>query len=318
MTQTQQVLLIDPSPAALLLVDRLRELGVACAVAHGLHDAMVQAILRNPKVIVADLSRAGDTGEECRRRLTEIPHFETTAFVNVGKQGEAPVAAEVEIALHRVAATLNLPVGDTDQEVPDTPTEATLETALPANDPSLREASPLPEPPAPASPSQDAPTATNRKLTDSLRQLAADSASVTLMVRTAGTAFGEVMVRNGQPLHAVTWDGLTGPAAFREILSWEADRIDTGPEPRIETPDTLSGAPSGAAPADREIPEPDADYAGEAPRVPPPHPEPADAAAQPPAAAPPAPASGTPAAEDGFNVLLEQLEAVGVVRKVTP
>jgi CheY-like chemotaxis protein len=265
MGRRPHILVIDPAPARDGLEARLSALGAATTVARGLHDAMVQCIIRNPVLIVADLSVPGGAGAECRRRLSELPHVRRAPFLTIGPGADLPVSADAAEVAERVRDLLPdlaaAPEGVPAPPGPERPSRPGG-PAGPASEPSR------PQP-------REAPDASLSTVLDRLRAEAADA---TLTVRGADGRLGEVLVRAGVPIHAVTVDGLAGDAAFDAVTAWAGAAVDEGPPPRPETPVTLT------APAE---------------------PEPA--------------ATGSPAAPDRrVLALLEELEALGVVRRTGP
>lgn len=220
MAGTPHILLLDPAPERENLAMRLGELGLSCNVAHGLHDAMVQAILRNPVLIVADQARPSASGRECQRRLGAIPHFAHTRFLFIGgKDGELPADADSLRVAERVRELL---------EHPRAPVSESESRPQPAG---------TPTPPAPRKAA--VPSAREPRLMDILNHLSEEQTDATITIRTRDGRLGELLIRDGQPIHAVTTDGRSGPAAFEEILGWEAAEPELGPPPRGETPITL-------------------------------------------------------------------------------
>jgi CheY-like chemotaxis protein len=232
MGQRPHILVIDPAPAREGLVRRLEAMGAACTVARGLHDAMVQCIIRNPAVIVADLALPGAAGAECRRRLAAIPHLRAAPFVTVGEGGDLPADADADLVAERVAAVAGplpapaAPAPPTDF-VPDAP------PARPEFQPR-----PAPEPPPVSGPSD---------LAAALARLRREGADATVAVRASDGRAGEVMVQGGVPFHAVTVDGLVGPEALAAMGGWPEPAVEAGPAPRPETPVTLPPEASGTA-----------------------------------------------------------------------
>jgi CheY-like chemotaxis protein len=266
MGRRPHILVIDPAPARDGLEARLSALGAATTVARGLHDAMVQCIIRNPVLIVADLSVPGGAGAECRRRLAELPHVRRAPFLTIGPGADLPASADAAEVAERVRDLLP-DLAPAPEGVPAPPGPGG--PAVPAG--------PTPEPPRP-----QPREAAGASLSTVLDRLRAEAADATLTVRGADGRLGEVLVRAGVPIHAVTTDGLAGDAAFDAVTAWAGAAVDEGPPPRPETPVTLT------APAEPE-----------------PAPEPA--------------ATGSPAAPDHrVLALLEELEALGVVRRTAP
>lgn len=220
MGQRPHILVIDPAPARDGLVRRLEAMGAACTVARGLHDAMVQCIIRNPAVIVADLALPGAAGAECRRRLTAIPHLRAAPFVTVGDGGDLPADADPDVVAERVAALVG-PLPAPEARPPEGP---------PARPVGARAPAPAPEP-APATGPSD--------LAAALARLRQDGADATVAVRASDGRAGEVMVQGGVPFHAVTIDGLVGPEALAAMGLWPEPAVEAGPAPRTETPVTL-------------------------------------------------------------------------------
>jgi CheY-like chemotaxis protein len=225
------ILVIDPAPARDGLVRRLEAMGAACTVARGLHDAMVQCIIRNPAVIVADLTVPGSAGAECRRRLAAIPHLRAAPFVTVGPGGDLPADADAHAVAERVATL----VGPLPAPAPSAPTPP-----APGPEPAPERASsppPSPEPAPPAGPSD---------LAAALARLRREGADATVAVRASDGRAGEVMVHGGVPFHAVTVEGLVGPDALAAMGRWPEPAVEARPAPRPETPVTL---PPDASPA---------------------------------------------------------------------
>jgi hypothetical protein len=241
------ILIIDPGPGRDGLAARLEALGARCSVARGLHDAMVQCIIRNPSLIVADLSVPGGAGAECRRRLAVLPHFRQAPFLALGPGQDLPETADDDTVAERVRALL----------------------------PGLGEESPSAEAPPPP---PKAPTEPGH-LADVLARLHGERADATVTVRASDGGLGEVMLRQGEPVHAVTADRAEGDAALEAMAAWEGPQVEVGPAPRPETPVTVT-----------------------------------------PAEAPPGPEAAAASDADNGRVgdLLEELEALGVVRRVTP
>lgn len=261
------ILVIDPAPSRAGLAGRLEALGASCTVARGLHDAMVQCILRNPAVIVADLTLPGSAGPEARRRLGRIPHFQGAPFLTLGDGGDLPAGADDEAVTGRVRGLLPVvaPVAGTAPE-------------------------PVPEPPEPDAPAPDSPPESPpgppgepSDLGATLARLGREGVDATLAVRGADGRVGEVMVRDGVPIHAVTVDGLVGPEALEAMERWPEPAVEAGGAPRPETPVTLPPAPGATAGA------------------------PADETAQ-----------DAVNAHERVRDLLEALEAVGVIRRAEP
>ena len=249
MTTPVQVLIIDPPPEREWLMEALRELGVRPAIARGLHDALIQSILRNPVLILADRGGSADTAEACRRRLEQLPHFQHTTFLTIGDPG-----------------------ADLPTSLPRNELMAILEAHLPK--PGLQA---VQEPETGPEPIQ-APEARADTLKDHLARLRADASSTTLTVLGPDDAVGEVMVREGRTIHAVTHAGQTGPEALEAMHSWTGVRIDTGPPPRPETPETVPAETDALVAENTE----------------------------------------NPAADLALDTLLTELEAVGFIRKVSP
>jgi len=253
MGKRPHILLIDPAPARAGLTERLEALGARCAVARGLHDAMVQCIIRNPALIVADLSVPGGAGAECRRRLEGLPHFRQAPFLTLGPGQDLPGDVDDAEVAERVRDLL----------------------------PQLTEAAPPvaePEPPAPPE-GGDGPPDAPRHLAAVLARLHQERADATLTVRAPAGGLGEVMLRGGEPVHAVTADGAEGRDALEAMAAWEGPQVEVGPAPRPETPVTVTPSPAPTPPG-----------------------------------APPA-----LAVDDGrVRELLEELEALGVVRREGP
>ncbi len=237
MTQAgPNILIVDPAPEREALAPLLAHSGMRCTVAHGLHDAMVQAILRHPRVVVADLTRPDACGQECLARLTDLPHFAQIVFLTIGDPNPA-------------AGALNCP--------PDVTTEQLRERVVsllqPAPDrraddpPSVAVAtSPVPIDPAPASEAPPAGPSQPNALADALATLKSTDSDGTVVVAGPEYQCGEVLVRGGLPIHAVTHAGEEGEAALAVMSQWPRVRIEIGPAPRPETPVTI--APPMVAP----------------------------------------------------------------------
>lgn len=224
MGQRPHILVIDPAPSREALPDRLEALGVACTVARGLHDAMVQCIIRNPALIVADLTLPGAAGPECRRRLGRIAHFREAPFLTLGDDGDlAPDAADEAVA----ARVRDLLAGL------GSPPSAASGPPAPEAPPPLPEA----PPPAPEPPPASLPGPSD--LAAALARLRREGADATVAVRGVNGQAGEVMVRGGTPIHAVTVDGRVGPEALAAMAAWPEPAVEAGPPPRPETPTTL-------------------------------------------------------------------------------
>ena len=223
MNQPPHILLIDPAPGRENLAARISEKGCTCTVAVGIHDAMVQSLMRNPGLIVADLSTEGASGNECRARLGRIPHFDNALFITIGGDGDLPDTVDDETVAERVCALLKEDGG----------------------------ASHTPAPPAQEDARQTRPTVTEQapmtanRLDETLARLAREQSSLTLEVKNDRQAFGEVMVQDGVAIHAVTDSGETGAPALADIHTWTITHIDYGPAPREETPVTLNVPPHG-------------------------------------------------------------------------
>jgi len=232
MGQRPHILVIDPAPPRDGLVRRLEAMGAACTVARGLHDAMVQCIIRNPAAIVADLAVPGSAGVECRRRLAAIPHLRAAPFVTVGDGGDLPADADAHAVAERVAALIGalLPEpGPPPPPAPEPPAAAAPPAPAPAP-PLHPEPETTPEPPPPTGPSD---------LAAALARLRREGADATVAVRASDGRAGEVMVRGGAPFHAVTVDGRVGPEALAAMGQWPEPAVEVGPAPRPETPETL-------------------------------------------------------------------------------
>jgi CheY-like chemotaxis protein len=238
MGQRPHILVIDPAPARDGLVRRLEAMGAACTVARGLHDAMVQCILRNPAVIVADLSAPGAAGAECRRRLAAIPHLREAPFVAVGNGADLPADADAHAVADRVGALIAPLLADRGP-VPE-PTPPTAASTPP----------PPPEPEPATPPAAPAPGASD--LAAALSGLRREGADATVAVRASDGRAGEVMVRGGVPFHAVTVDGLVGLEALSAMGRWPEPAVETGPPPRPETPETLRPETGSAPGAEAE------------------------------------------------------------------
>jgi len=228
MGQRPHILVIDPAPSREGLVRRLEAMGAACTVARGLHDAMVQCIIRNPAVIVADLRLPGSAGEECRRRLAAIPHLRAAPFVTVGDGADLPADADAHAVADKVGALI-APLLAARAEHPEPP------------------GSPPPPTPPPSMPVAAEPEPEPAVLAAALSRLRREGADATLAVRASDGRAGEVMVRGGVPFHAVTVDGLVGTDALSAMGGWPEPAVESGPAPRPETPETLGPeAPGGA------------------------------------------------------------------------
>ncbi len=247
MGQRPHILVIDPAPSREGLVRRLEVMGAACTVARGLHDAMVQCIIRNPAVIVADLSVPGGAGRECHRRLSAIPHLRAAPFVTVGEGGDLPPDADVHAVAERVG-TLIAPL------LEPTPAGPEPQAAPPFAPPTAPEPEPVPEPAPPLPPRPAMPPATAMPspapafsdLSAALARLRQGGADATVAVRASDGRAGEVMVRAGVPFHAVTVDGKVGLDALSAMDTWPEPVVEAGPAPRPETPTTLAADPSHA------------------------------------------------------------------------
>ncbi|MBI5137283.1 MAG: hypothetical protein HZA24_08120 [Nitrospirae bacterium] len=216
------ILILDPAPARAGVCAVLRAAGYLADTAAGLHDAMVQCIIRNPALIVADLTTPNPSGSACRERLQALPPLRAVPFLTIG--GPAP---------------------DLPDDVDDTALLAAIRLRLPAQPPPAAE----PAEPGPAAEPPEA-GAHPPPLDDVLERLARDGTDATLAVTARHGAQGEVLVRAGTPIHAVTTDGRSGPAAMAAIRGWRMERIDVGPPPRAETPTTLVAPTTGAAASD--------------------------------------------------------------------
>jgi hypothetical protein len=236
MAQRPHILLLDPAPDRDGLAARLKGLGAECSVARGLHDAMVQSIIRNPVVIVADLSVPGGAGAECRRRLEALPHVRIP-FVTLGPGQDLPGSADDAEVLERVRALL-----------PEAAPAAG--GGEPAGAPSSASAPPDLQVSEVMEPHADLSTGDDT-VAGALERLRRAEADATLTVRASDGAFGEVMVRGGVPVHAVTTDGAEGDAALAVLAGWAGAEVRVGPPPRPETPVTMApAAPEGPSPED--------------------------------------------------------------------
>jgi len=281
MGQRPHILVIDPAPSREGLVRRLEAMGAACTVARGLHDAMVQCIIRNPAVIVADLRLPGSAGEECRRRLAAIPHLRAAPFVTVGDGADLPADADAHAVADKVGALIAplLAARAEHPEPPGSPPPPTPPPSMPVA------AEPEPEPAVAATPP---PPTGPTDLAAALSRLRREGADATLAVRASDGRAGEVMVRGGVPFHAVTVDGLVGTDALSAMGGWPEPAVESGPAPRPETPETLGPEAPGGARAGEDGDE-GTDLATGGPRK-------------------------APTAER-VRDLLAELEAVGVVRR---
>ncbi|MDH4229408.1 MAG: hypothetical protein OEW11_06610 [Nitrospirota bacterium] len=214
MTGMPHILLADPAPDRGDLAARLRARGVGCTVSRGLHSAMVQAAMRNPDLIVADLDTPGGCGAELRHSLTQAAHFRHTPFLSIGEGGDLAAG---------------------------TPTERVLEHILECVAGRTPDYAPQPQAHAPAGPRQVA--APNTPLEELLMRLGAEPTATTITVVGPDGAVGEVLVRDGRPFHAVTVDGLWGPEALEAMRGWSDARVEPGQPPRAEAPHTLAEPP---------------------------------------------------------------------------
>jgi len=263
-----QLLILDPAPTRETLVNDLRQQGYLCEVAQGLHDAMVQCIIRKPRLIVADMSVPGGSGDECRKRLEQLPQLQDTPFLMIGVTDD-PSGLSADASTTDILARITAQVPVTDTEPSEAPPQ-------------------IPAPPPPA-------------LMEVLAQLVEQGADASVGVTDSDNRYGEILVSGGEPIHAATEDGLTGPAAMAAISAMDVTDITLGPAPRAETPHTLN-------PLEPEAPTPSQDGA-ETDNIDDPSPAP-EATTTPEPEATPNRAELLP--------LLEELAALGIVAKVQP
>lgn len=262
-----QILILDPALARETLAEQIRQQGYRCDVAQGLHDAMVQCIIRKPVLIVADMSIPGGCGDECRQRIGQLPHLQDTSFLMIdGTSLGLPTNASNEDILARIKT--HLPV------TKSKPIDTTRQ---------------MPAPPPLA-------------LVEILAQLAEQGADASVGVTDSDNRFGEILVRGGEPIHAVTEDGLSGPAAMTAISAMDLADVTLGPAPRTETPHTLSRPEPETTPTTESTGK--SDTSSKTPPVP-----------EPPAVAP---GVDTSLEQAELLPLLEELAALGIVTKVQP
>ncbi len=261
--QTARILILDPAPTREDLGSQLSTLGYQCATAHGLHAAMVQAIIRDPALIVADLSLAENCGTECYRQLAQLPRFGKTLFLTIGTGGDLPTDVTTDTLRDRIRE--RLPIVSPDSQPPESPSNDT---------PAQATAERLPPPVSPP------------PLAEVLERLKSDRSNTILSVTSSTGVQGEIMVRKGIPIHAVSGDGRTGVTAMSAISGWRLVHIEPGPPPREETPFTLK---SPEVAATEPVLENNSDTAH--PAVPPDAPDPSLAA------------------------LLEKLDRLGIIQK---
>jgi len=201
------ILILDPAPERDALIKQIHQLGYPLDVAKGLHDAMVQSIIRKPSLIIADLTLADACGHACQQRLEQMPHLKPIPFLTLDNPADGDPQASNQAILDRLEALLPTPT-------PQTETDDSREN-----------------PPA-ASPQPI--------LADLLAQLATDEASATIAITGAGDNYGEILVRDGVPIHAVVDTGLTGPAAMAAITSMDKVDVSLGQAPHPDAPNTLA------------------------------------------------------------------------------
>jgi len=222
------ILILDPTPQRDSLIEQIHQLGYPVDVAQGLHDAMVQSIIRKPVLIIADLTTADACGDACQQRLEQVPHLALVPFLKIDSASDSddPQAAHQTI-LDMIGSLL----------------------------PSL-------EPPAATAADHrpelgSHPASPQPVLADLLEQLAAQGADATVAITDADHNYSEILVRNGVAIHAVVDTGLTGPDAMDAITAMDTVEVSVGQAPHPDTPHTLVTGPTEGDPSATDTTLPD-------------------------------------------------------------